>query len=236
MAPHQLDVRISHRFGPLNSGAYEFFGLDQANMRIGLEYGVTRWLMAGIGRGNYQKTFDAFAKFSLLRQASGQGSSPLSVSLFSSATIRTIKLTDPSEVGNFSAKMAYTGQLLIARKFSQSFSLQLMPTLINRNIVATSPDNLAAIGAGGRVKLTKRVSVNAEYFYQLNPGTYLNSKSYNPLSIGFDVETGGHVFQLIFTNSVSMIEKGFIGETTGSWLKGDVHFGFSISRVFNLKK
>lgn len=236
MAPGQLDLRISHRFGRLNTGAYEFFGLDEANMRIGLEYGITKWLMAGIGRGNYWKTYDGYAKFAVLRQSAGDGGSPVSVSVFTSAAMRTIKLTDPSEVNNFSAKMAYTGQVLIARKFSPALSLQVMPSFISRNIVATGPDNLWALGAGGRMKLSKRVSLNAEYYYRMNPGNFLNAKTYDPLSLGVDIETGGHVFQLILTNSVAMIEKGFIGETTGNWLKGDIHFGFSISRVFNLKK
>ncbi len=238
MAPGQLDLRISHRFGRLNTGAYEFFGLDEANMRIGFEYGITNWLMAGIGRGNYWKTYDGFVKLSALRQSAAKGGSPVSVSLFASASDRTIKLTDPSEIDNFSARMAYAGQLLIARKFSPSVSLQLMPTMISRNIVAASPDNLFALGAGGRVKLSKRVSLNAEYYHRFSSGqiTFQNAETYDPLSVGVDIETGGHVFQLILTNSVSMIEKGFIGETTGDWLNGDIRFGFSISRVFNLKK
>jgi len=127
---------------------------------------------------------------------------------------------------------------MIARKFSPSFSLQLSPTYIHRNLVATEldPNDLYALGAGGRMKLSKRISLNAEYYYLINPKSYMSRQVYDPLSIGFDIETGGHVFQLIFTNSVAMIEKGFIGETTGSWLKGDIHFGFNISRVFTLKK
>jgi hypothetical protein len=110
--------------------------------------------------------------------------------------------------------------------------------MVHRNLVATEidPNDLFAVGAGGRIKLTKRISFNAEYYYLANPKDYLSQKVYDPLSLGFDIETGGHVFQLIFTNSIAMIEKGFIGETTGNWGKGDVHFGFNISRVFTLKK
>jgi hypothetical protein len=236
MAPGNLDFRISHRFGRINSGAYEFFGLDQANIHLSLEYGIAKWLMAGIGRGTYEKTFDGFLKFTLARQSTGEKSFPLSVSLFSSAAYRTIKPTNPEEDYTFSERMSYTGQLLAARKINQYLSLQLMPTVISRNVEGTEPDVLWATGAGGRVKLARRVSLNAEYYYCFNSGMYNNSDVYNPLSIGFDIETGGHVFQLIFTNSVAMIEKGFIGETTGSWGKGDIHFGFNISRVFDLKK
>jgi len=235
MAPGDLDFRVSHRFGRLNSGAYEFFGLDQANIHLSLEYGITKWLMAGIGRGTYEKTFDGFAKFTLARQSQGKGSFPLSVSLLSTMAYRTVKPGAFAEDYTFSERSAFTGQVLVARKLNQNFSLQLMPTVISRDVAGTEPGLLWAAGAGGSVKLAKRISLNAEYYYSFDRGTYLNSEVYNPLSIGFDIEAGGHVFQLIFTNSVAMIEKGFIGETTGSWGKGDIHFGFNISRVFGLR-
>jgi len=238
MPPGQLDFRISHRFGRINSGAYEFFGLDQANIHFGLEYGIMKWLMIGIGRGTYEKTFDGFAKFTLLRQSSGARFMPVSVSLLSTAALKSVKWADPLRTNYFSSRLSYVGQILIARKISQGFSVQIIPSYVHRNLVATEldPSDLYAIGAGGRMKLTKRISLNAEYYYLTNPKTYMSQQVYDPLSIGFDIETGGHVFQLIFTNSVAMIEKGFIGETTGDWLKGDIHFGFNISRVFTLKK
>ena len=235
MAPGDLDFRVSHRFGRLNSGAYEFFGLDQANTHLSLEYGITKWLMAGIGRGTYEKTFDGFAKFTLARQSQGTKSFPLSVSLLSTMTYRTVKPGAGAEDYTFSERSAFTGQLLVARRLDQNLSLQLMPTVISRDVAGTEPALLWAAGVGGRVNLAKRISLNAEYYYSFDRGTYLNSEVYNPLSIGFDIEAGGHVFQLIFTNSVAMIEKGFIGETTGSWGKGDIHFGFNISRVFGIR-
>jgi hypothetical protein len=238
MPPGQLDFRISHRFGRINSGAYEFFGLDQSNVHFGLEYGIFNWMMIGIGRGTYEKTFDGFAKFTLLKQSSGARFMPVSVSLLSSAALKSVKWADPSRTNYFSSRLSYVGQVLIARKISQVFSVQLSPSYVHRNLVATEldPNDLFSLGAGGRMKLTKRISLNAEYYYLANPKKYMSQKVYDPLSIGFDIETGGHVFQLIFTNSVAMIEKGFIGETTGSWSKGDIHFGFNISRVFTLKK
>jgi hypothetical protein len=238
MPEGQLDFRISHRFGRINSGAYEFFGLDQANIHLGLEYGILDWLMVGIGRGAYEKTFDGFAKFTLLRQSSGARIMPVSVSVFSSVALKTIKFPDPNRTNYFSSRMSYVGQILIARKINQTFSVQLTPSYVHRNLVANEldPNDLYAIGAGGRMKLSKGISLNAEYFYLMNPRSYMSQKVYDPLSIGFDIQTGGHVFQLIFTNSLAMIEKGFIGETTGSWGKGDIHFGFNISRVFTLKK
>ena len=238
MPAGQLDVRISHRFGTINSGAYEFFGLDQANMHFSLEYGIFNWLMVGAGRGNYEKTFDGFAKFTILRQSSGVKVMPVSVSVLSSAALKSLKWPDQTRTNYFSSRLSYVAQILIARKISQGFSIQIMPSYVHRNLVATEidPNDLLSVGAGGRIKLTKRLSLNAEYYYLLNPKTYMSQTVYNPLSLGIDLETGGHVFQFIFTNSVAMIEKGFIGETTGNWLKGGIHFGFNISRVFTFKK
>jgi len=238
MAPGVLDFRISHRFGLINSGAYEFFGLDQANIRLGFEYGMFKWLQIGIGRGTYEKTFDGFTKFSVLRQSSGAKNMPVSLSVFTSVAVNSLKWADESRSNYFSSRVSYVAQVLAARKFNQSISFQLTPSYIHRNLVPTEldPNDLYAIGAGGRILLTKRISFNAEYFYVFNRSDYMSQVTYDPLSVGFDIETGGHVFQLIFTNSLAMIEKGFIGETTGNWSNGDVHFGFNISRVFNFNK
>lgn len=238
MPSGQLDVRISHRFGPVNSGGYNFFGLDQSNIHLSLEYGITNWLMVGVGRGEYEKTFDGFAKFSILRQSTGAKVMPVSLSAFTSISLNTLKNVNQTQTNYFSSRLAYVAQVLVARKISQAISVQLTPTFIHKNLVATEldPNDIYAVGAGARLKLTKRTSLNGEYYYVVNPKTYLSQKIYNPLSIGFDLETGGHVFQLFFTNSIGMIEKAFIGETTGTWTKGDVRFGFNISRVFTLVK
>jgi len=236
MPKGQLDVRIHHRFGLLNSGAYELWGLDQANVHFSLEYGITNWLMAGAGRGTYEKTFDGFIKLSPLRQSKGAKNMPVSVSLFASTALATVKWSNPERTNYFTSRLTYVYQVLVARKFNQRFSLQLSPTMVHRNLVATEldPNDIFALGAGARIKLTKRISFNAEYYYVFKPNKYLSSPVYNPLAVGFDIETGGHVFQLIFTNSLAMIEKGFITETTGQWTKGDIHFGFNLSRVFML--
>jgi hypothetical protein len=238
MPAGQLDVRISHRFGTINSGAYNFFGLDQSNIHLSLEYGISKWLMIGVGRGSYEKTFDGFAKFSVLRQSSGARVMPVSVSVVTSAALKSLKFADQTRTNYFTSRMAYVAQILVARKISQGLSVQLTPSYVHRNLVATEldPNDIYAIGAGARIKLTKRISLNGEYYYVANPKTYLSQKIYNPLSVGFDIETGGHVFQLFFTNSLGMIEKAFIGETTSTWSNGGIHFGFNISRVFTLKK
>ena len=234
-APGVLDFVISHRFGRLNSGAYEFFGLDEANIRLGLEYGLWKGLNVGIGRSSFEKTFDGYLKYQLLRQRSGATSLPFSVVGFASVAINSLRNDNPERPLPFSSRMDYTYQLLIARKFNSAFSLQLSPTLVHRNLVVTRAMNnkLFALGVAGRYKLTQRVALNLEYYYRLNASS--EDLFYNPLAIGFDIETGGHVFQLHFTNARAMIEEGFITETTGNFLSGDIHFGFNVSRVFELK-
>jgi opacity protein-like surface antigen len=238
MPAGQLDVRISHRFGTLNSGGYNFFGLDQSNIHLGLEYGITNWMMVGVGRSEFEKTFDGFAKFSILRQSTGAKEMPVSVSVVTSIALKTQKWPDQTRTNYFTSRLAYVGQVLVARKISQGLSVQLTPAYLHRNLVATEldPNDIFALGAGARLKLTKRISLNGEYYYIANPKKNFSTQIYNPLSLGFDIETGGHVFQLFFTNSLGMTEKQFLGATTGSWKKGDIHFGFNISRVFSLKK
>lgn len=236
VAPGVLDLRISHRFGYISGGAYELWGLDQASMRMGFDYGLTKRWMIGVGRSTYQKQFDGFTKFKILRQSSGTKNTPITLSATASVMYKSLKFEDPSRINYLSSNLFYSGQLLIGRKFSESLSLQVMPTMIHYNLVpgATDPNDVFAIGAGGRFKLSKRISLNAEYYYQL-PG-YKLPGTYNSIALGVDIETGGHVFQLNFTNSTGMTERSFISETTGNFFKGDIHFGFTISRVFTIVK
>ncbi len=229
---HVLQFLISHRFGALNTGAYNLFGLDAATIRLGLEYGITNRLTIGIGRATLKKTYDSFLKFKLIRQSTGAKKTPLSMTLLASSTAYSLR--DPSI--DFTNRIVYTLQALIARKFTDGFSIQISPTLIHRNLVDTKSDqnDVFAIGISGRQKLTKRISLNAEYFY-LMPG-YTATNFRNCLSIGFDIETGGHVFQLHITNAQGMTENYFIAENKSAWGNGDIYFGFNISRVFTLGK
>ncbi len=231
-----LDIRISHRFGRVNSGAYEFFGLDQSNIHLAAEYGLFNRLTVGIGRGTFEKTVDAFAKFNIANQQTGKGAFPVTITWLSSIEAFGYKWPDTTRTNYFTSRLSFTNQLLIARQFSR-LTLQLMPTLLHRNLVRTEVDqnDLFALGVAGRYKLANRLAVTAEYYYVARPYPQrTDTKYYNPLSVGFDIETGGHVFQIVLTNSQGMREGGFLGKTTGSWLKGDIHLGFNISRVFTL--
>lgn len=232
----ELLFLISHRFGTLNSGAYNFFGLDGATIRLALEYGLTSKLNVGVGRSSLQKTYDGYLKYRLLTQQDKGWSRPLTINALASSAIKTLRFDNPERDYPFSSRLYFTWQLLLARKFSERFSLQLSPTLIHRNLVATVRDqnNVLALGTGARYKITKRTSFNGEYYYLL-PGATADDFR-NVLSFGFDIETGGHVFQLHLTNAQGMIEKFFIAETMGKWEKGDIYFGFNISRIFDFDK
>jgi len=229
-----LDVKISHRFGEVNTGGYNFFGLDQATFRIGLDYGVSDRLEIGAGRSSYNKEFDEFFKFRLLRQSTGKGSMPLSVSLVSTAVERTINGPTTPYTTNYTDNLNFVNQLILARKFGDDFSLQFVPTMVHYNSVQTTsiPNDLYSVGTGFRLRLSKRVNLTGEYYYQVTQfrGTY------NAASIGLDIETGGHVFQFFFTNATGINESSFITQTTGQWGNGGVHFGFNISRVFTVVK
>ncbi|UYZ62132.1 DUF5777 family beta-barrel protein [Hymenobacter weizhouensis] len=227
---------ISHRFGTLNSGAYELFGLDNATIRLGLEYALTDDLEVGVGRSSHQKTFDGFVKYRALRQRAGSGGFPASVTLFASTALVTQR--DPPGTTldrTLTRRLTHSYQALIARKFNSNLSLQLMPTLVHRNLteMGGGPNDVYAIGAGGRHKLTKRTSLNVEYYYLL-PNTRPSGLR-NSLAVGFDIETGGHIFQLHVTNSQGMVEKFFVSETRGNFFKGDLYFGFNVNRNFTLR-
>lgn len=222
-----LEFVVSHRFGTINSGYKEFWGLDFSNIRLGLEYGVTDNLNVGLGRSSFDKVIDAFAKYRLMRQSKR---APFTVTTLASIARKTVEQTGLEGTD----RNAYTAQLLIARKLSSKFSLQLMPTLIQRNLVPTTDDAnaLIAIGIGGRYKVSNRVAIMGEYYPQV---TDYSDQFTNSFAVGVDIETGGHVFQLQITNAVQMNERGFIGETRDDFFDGDIHYGFNISRVFDLK-
>lgn len=234
-----LDFRISHRFSSVSGGVHDFFGLDGATIRLGFDYGLTDKITIGVGRSSLYKEYDGFVKAKVLRQTTNN-QMPISLSYvggMSVTSLQTDRLFRPlvsPEKYFFSNRLFFFNQLLIARKFSNELTLQLMPTHVHYNLVetATEPNDVFAIGAGGRIKLNNRVTLNLEYFYQL---TQLNN-TVNSLGIGFDIETGGHVFQLHFSNAAGMTERTFIGQVTDKWAKGGFRFGFNISRVFTIVK
>lgn len=234
-ARKELIFTISHRFLRINSGVESLYGLDQATIRFGFDYGFNDRLAIGIGRSNNRDIVDGYLKYKLFRQASGKNSFPFTVTFLEGVAVRTQKWQNNSIDYPFSARLNYVHELFISRKFNENLSLQLSPVIVHRNIVEKNEDQnlVPAIGFGARYKITPRFCLNGEYYYLL-PGQTAKDFS-NSLSLGVSIQTGGHVFQLHFSNSRGMTEKLFIPETTGNWFEDDIYFGFNIIRLFSFR-
>jgi hypothetical protein len=229
-----LDFRVHHRFGFISDGLYNLFGLDNATTKIAFDYGVSDRLAIGVARSTFLKQMDGYLKYRLLKQSTGYKAMPISVTLFAGGVVKTIKNTDPAKPYTGNDNTSYVLQAIIAKKFNDKTSLQLMPTMVHYNLVPLSTDknDMFSLGIALKQKLSRRFSLTSEYYHQFDKFTGYQSS----LAVGVDIETGGHVFQLHFTNSTGMTEPTFIHQTTGDFFKGDIHFGFNISRNFTLKK
>lgn len=226
-AKKELYIVISHRFGSVKGGISEFFGFDDATTKIGGIYGVTDWLSVSASRHTLLKIYETSLKYRLARQ---NDKFPFDIVGYNTIDINSGLKKDDYPKIEFSDRLTYVNQLLISRKFSDKLSLELVPSYIHKNLYNqdTENDNQFTLSVGGRLKLTKRLSLNLEYGENFNKPDFYN----NPLSVGLDIETGGHIFQLIFTNSQSMTESGYLTNATGDWGKGDFFFGFNLYRVF----
>ena len=218
---------VSHRFGTVKDGFDSFFGLDNATTKLGGIYGVTDWLSVSLSRHTLNKMYETGLKYRMARQSANF---PVDIVGYSVADINTFLEKDQYPGLEFKHRTTYVQQLLVSRKINERLSLELVPSFIHKNLYnpTIENDNQFSFGGGGRYKITKRLSVNLEYMHNFDtPGFYEN-----PLSVGLDIETGGHVFQLIFTNSQSMSESGYLTNASGNWGKGDFFFGFNLYRVF----
>lgn len=229
-----LDFRILHRFGAIKTGVDGLWGLDQSTMRFSFDWVPITDLQVGVGRSTANREYDALVKYRLLHQSTGARNMPVSVVLDAGVTCWTGPWTDPTRPNYFSSRLSYYQQVLVGSKLSEELSLQISPTLIHRNLVPTAgdPNDIFALGFGGRFKLTNRIAFVVDYYHAFNG--MVKDLNYDPLSIGFDIETGGHVFQLHITNTKGMNERAFVTETYQNFFKGDIQFGFNISRVFQL--
>lgn len=239
-AKGDMNFIIAHRFGRINGGWRDFFGLDQANIRLEFEYGVTDWLSVGWGRSNVFKQWDGFARAKFLRQSTGKRKMPITAEFLASVAMTSGKWVHPTRENYISSRASYVFQLMVARKFSRKLSLQVMGTMVHKNLVTSYLDknDQFMVGAGGRFLLTGSFGLTAEYHY-LIPDRLVSAIdapiTNHSISIGFDLETGGHVFQIMATNNLGMTEhQYFTSATTGKWGKGDIHIGFNVNRVFTL--
>lgn len=232
-----LEFIFSHRFGPINNGVFEFFGLDEAYVRLGLDYGIAENLSASIGRNSVDKTLDGYLKYRIVRQATGARSFPVTITALGGTAYKMLPHKDEAPEGfKRIDRLAYVAQFLIARKAGTRLSLQLMPTMIHKNAVDQRLENndQFALGMGARYKITRSMALTGEYYYRL--GVPENNPSFNTLGFGAEIETGGHVFQIVFTNTIGLTERAFITETEGDFGQGDIHFGFNVTRTFQFKQ
>lgn len=259
--PGVFDFKMSHRFGAMNGGAAAFnsedavnaFGFDVATIRFGGEYGVNENLMVGLGRYNVksEKGVDAYVKYRLMHQTS-DNKKPLSILLLGAVDYkntqydRTIMgIAGPVTIAwgiPGKQRLSYVGQVIVGKKVNDDFSWILSPTVVvsgmsdrydagSESFVSSGTAKTQfALGMGFRNKLSSRTSLNMEYIPILNG----NGDFYNSFSVGFDVETGGHVFQFDFTNSVGMNESMFITRNTDRWGAAGVRLGFNLHRVFTV--
>jgi hypothetical protein len=237
LGKRSLDFRIAHRFGDFNTGAYNAWGIDGgANIRLGLEYSHDGRFMFGIGRTSAKKIVDGFLKYALLRQTT-DNSNPISITLFSSAyhTFERTQINGANKYQVVSDRLSYCNQIMIARKFNSKLSLQLTAAMVHFNLVdkITDGNNLFVAGLVARYKITQRQAITLEYGYRLNK--YSNDNYYDSFGIGYDLETGGHVFQLHFTNSFGLTENQYFMYNTSAWSNWGIRLGFNISRVFSLQ-
>ncbi|MDB4787450.1 DUF5777 family beta-barrel protein [Flavobacteriales bacterium] len=231
----EMNFIIAHRFGRLSDGWYDLFGLDNAQMRMGLDYGITDRIQVGVARSTFGKTLEGNVKWRFLEQMKG-GGSPVSLTGYSVAMRDGLRLPPDGPERRGVHRMSYVHQLVVTRKWSPEFSLAVIPSLVHRNLVdqPDRPNDVSTMGVGFRYKLNRRMSVNGEYHYLLPRP--IEDGLHNSLSLGLDIETGGHVFQLHVTNSRGMFERAFLAETPGRWQDGDLYFGFNINRVFQVRE
>lgn len=218
---------VSHRFGTVKDGISEFFGLDMATTKIGGVYGITDWLSVSASRHTLLKVYEGGLKYRLARQ---NDNFPFEIVGYNTIDINTFLEEENYPKLEFADRLSYITQVLISRKLSEKLSIELVPSFIHKNLYEPTIENddQFSVGAGGRVKLTKRLSLNLEYVYNVDKPDFYK----NPLSVGVDIETGGHIFQLLFTNSQAMTEAGYLTQAAGDWGDGDFFFGFNLYRVF----
>lgn len=242
-----LDFRVAHRFGSMGKSSggtrHNLYGLDESSdIRVAFEYGITEKLMVGVSRYKFGENYEALGKYRLLEQTN-DNHCPIAVTLFGNMAYSDeenalIEFDSVSNGREMLRRLSYCGQVIIARKFSSRLSFELLPTVVHRNFVRHADDDntIYALGAGGRVKVTRSMAVIVDYLYNLGSFRKIDNDNgyYNTLGLGLEFETGGHVFSVMFTNAAPIMESEFISNTTDSWTNGGFRFSFNISRNFRL--
>lgn len=229
-----LEVRILHRFGFVSDGVKQLFGLDAASMRLGFDYGINNHLTIGIGRSTFRKELDGFIKGRILQQTKGKNEIPISLVVIGGYAVNTeesFAVKKPNVVD----RSSYYVQALVGKKFNEKFAMQFSPIFVHTNfpVVLTDDQNIFALGVGGRYTISKITAITFDYHAKFGK---LDPSFTNPLSVGLDIYTGGHTFQLQFSNATGMNERAYITQTTGNFFKGNIRLGFNLSRLFDIGK
>ena len=233
-----LQYVIAHRFGSFNDDyLYNFFGLDNAQIRMQLDYGMTDKLNVGIGRSSFLKVADGFIKYKLLQQQTGAKNVPVSLTLNSSINYRNARYTDGVEHYT-SDRISYLHQAIIARKWNRKLSTLVSPSVVHFNLVPTAqdPNTTAHLTLGGRYKITNRMALTGEGTLMSNREFSSGERYTTPFALGVDIETGGHVFQLHISNTRAMNGPFWMARNPYSASNGGLFLGFNISRVFTVKE
>ncbi len=227
-----MQLRIGHRFGTLNGGFYELFGLDQANMRLGFEYGLHSKIMLGLGRTSTNKTFDAFVKLSLVEQTD---KTPVSILFLSTINLNGQKMLFTEADVTFAHRMSFSNHLIISSKINDRISILFQPIYLHQNLVKTEDDknDMLAFALGGKYSISRVVSLTGEYIYRVpTQDSPLYEDNYDSFSLGVAIDTKGHYFSLHLTNSAALYESGYIAHNFDTWADGGIRLGFNIIRNF----
>lgn len=233
-----LQFVMGHRFGSFNDDyLYNFFGLDNAQVRMQLDYGLTNRLNIGIGRSSFLKVADGFIKYQLLQQQKGTKTAPVSITLLSSANYRNARYTDGIDHA-MSDRLSYLHQAIIARKWNRKLSTLVSPSVVHFNLVPTAqdPNTTAHITLGARYKISNRMALTGESTLLSNREFSSGERYTTPFALGVDIETGGHVFQLHISNTRAMNGPYWMARNPYSASNGGLFLGFNISRVFTVKE
>lgn len=230
-----MNVTIMHSFGETNRGIDDLFGLDeQVNVRLGIDYGITDRLSVGFGRSSDEKVYDLRFKYNALRQMTDD-SIPLDIAIKGG-----IGKTTAENQLNFSQDLNYVATVMFARKFSESLSLQVTPMFSHFNTVRkpragnelkNAENNHYGIGLGGQYRFNKRFALNIEYLPVIGDR---NFNTNNAFSVGVDIETGGHVFQLFLASTKWHLEQYTLARNSNEFFENEFRFGFNVNRIFKI--
>lgn len=238
---NNLNFLVIHRFGDIggtDGGGKTLLGLDNSSdIYIGFEYGLTNNLDIDFGRSKYEQLLDLGLKYNFLHQTADD-KSPVAITVIAKTALRPYSVAT-NVFDDYTNRLNYFVQAIFARKFSSRLSVQVAPSFLRNNLpfpyLAGNEQNIFSLSAAGRYKFTKRMGIVLDYAHPFSKfrNNSTSPKFYDPSGIGIEIETGGHVFTMNFSNAQAISPVNYLADTQSNWSKGQYRFGFTISRVFN---